>query len=493
MAVAPLSSLPDGSVIEADVAIVGGGAAGITLAAELQGSGLEVVMFEGGGLVSTPVSQARYQGELTVSDGVVYPPLDGFRLRYLGGTTNHWVGWCRPLEPNVFDPRPGRTDRAWPFARAELDRAYVRAHQLCELGRFEYDAPTLLEDGGYQVPIVESDILTMAVFRFSPPVRFGATYLELLETGDVDTYLEANCVGLTVDRGRVIDARFRGEEGNACTVRAGHVVLACGGIENVRQLLLLEREGAPELGRSGTLGLGFMEHPHIPRASWFLADPDWGPPGEGPLFARAPDVDGTPFRLALGLRPEVLETEGMMNVSFTLHDGTDLADAELPHSTAAAALHGAWRGGRPRLVGLFSRTEMRPGVDSRIRLTGEIDDLGMPRAGLDLRVSDLDQRDIVRARTLVARELMKQGLGPARPLADGRTPEELGGGGHHLGGAPMHHDPDHGVVDADLRCHALENLYVVGGATFPTTCFSNPTLTIVALAVRLAEHLRSVT
>ena len=131
-----LSELPSSNVLDYDIAIAGGGAAGVTLALELQSSGLRVGLLEGGGLAQTTLSQQRYQGEITVKDPLRYPPLDVWRLRFLGGSTNHWEGWARRLEERAFLPRPGVSEDGWPWPRTELDAGYARAHELCEqIGR----------------------------------------------------------------------------------------------------------------------------------------------------------------------------------------------------------------------------------------------------------------------------------------------------------------------------------------------------------------------
>jgi choline dehydrogenase-like flavoprotein len=161
------------------------------------------------------------------------------------------------------------------------------------------------------------------------------------------------------------------------------------------------------------------------------------------------------------------------------------------------ALRKLWQSSRPpafkskssQVIGLYARTEQRWNAESRISLSSTKDDLGSKRARLDWRVGDQDVADIKTSFELVAKELMKAGFGPVT-FGDPAEFVTMEGGGHHLGGARMHDSPDLGVVDANLKCHAVDNLYAVGGSAFPAAGFSNPTLTVVALAVRLARTLK---
>lgn len=482
-----LADIPAGRPLEFDIVIVGGGAAGITLALELDGSGKRVAVLEGGGQAFDPLSQARYAGPLELGDGLGYLPLDLCRLRFLGGSTNHWGGWCRPLESNVFGPRPGVSDLAWPFDRSELDDQYRRANELCEVGRHEYDAQTVFADLATSPAVAATDVLRHVVWRFSPPTHFGVRYGSALEASPAEVFLGANCVGLDIVDGRVRAVEVLSEARVAHRFTAAHVVLASGGIENVRHLLIAASD-VPDLDRSGLLGRGFMEHPHADIGYVTVDATDLENDGR---FASSPflfDTDGTRLACGLTLTEDVLASKGLPNVSFTFGRASDERAADIPSAPAVRTLWGATlpRGGAA-FMSIVGRSEQRFSIDSRIMLTDERDDLGVPRAGLSWRVSDADMNAIDVARDILFRELLEQGFGP---VSSGPLARTVTGGSHHMGGANMHEDPTRGVVDADLRCHAVDNLFIAGSAVFPTACFSNPTLTIVALAVRLAQHLR---
>ena len=477
-----------------DVAIIGAGAAGITLALELENSGLSVTVLEGGYRDPTILSQDRYKGEVSASEGFSYPALDAWRLRYLGGTTNHWVGWCRRIEENVFGSRSDGLGEGWPFERDELEAGYSRALEICTLGRDVFDAQQLLADRGEKPIVRENQILATPVWRFPKELRFGGFYRTRIQESAISFYLGANCLGFEFDESgstaRASVAHLRNELGVEFTIRAGTFVLACGGIENTRQLLVAAQD-VPSIDRSDVLGRGFLEHPH--GAVGAILTGDHSAEELASLTDFPKDIDGTQFKIGIGLDEKYSAEHGLVNTSFTM---------EPLGSLPREALHGAavkklWAVARSkaseespsRVMGLYARSEQRWNSESRISLTSTKDDMGSNRARLDWRVGAADVADLRTSLELVGGELMKIGFGPLT-CGDPAEFSTMEGGGHHLGGARMSERNDRGVVDRNLRCHAVDNLYAVGGSAFPSAGFSNPTLTIVALAVRLAQTLK---
>lgn len=475
-----------------DVAIVGAGPAGISLALELASSSLRIALFEGGSRQHSDASQTRYEGETTTSEGFAYPPLDVLRLRQFGGTSNHWSGWCRPIEPEVFGERPWLGTEPWPLSYDDLAEGYRRAHHYCELGDPEYDARILCRAAGLPLPMEPTDLMSTPVWWISPPTRFGDRYEDELAASTIDVFLEANCVGIDVVDGVARAVRLVSEDGSTHRAESGHVVLACGGIETSRTLLHLA-EDVPEVNRSGLVGVGFLEHSHVVVGAVLARRRQIE--NEGARYASMVgfgDADGTRFKVGLAVQPEASEERGMANLSFTFREPkARFAAEELAHGPSVTALETARADREVVPVPLLARSEHRFNVSSRVQLVGGTDDLGIRRARLDWRVVDEDRADVTLALGIVGREIQSQGLGPvvAGPRREG--PDDVRGGGHQLGGARSNDDPDLGVVDRDLRCHPVPNLLVCGGAVFPAAGFSNPTLTIVALAVRMADLIRS--
>lgn len=495
--------LDDGATLQADLCIVGAGAAGITLAREMRGLGLDVLVLESGGTQVEPSIQALYEGAVA---GYDYWGLDDCRVRKLGGTTHHWSGWCRPLEADDFEARSWIPRSGWPFGPETLRPYYRRAHETCQLGAYDYDAEALADRSGLPLlPLDPSRVRTKA-YQFSPPTRFGAAYGGELEAAeDVRVLLHANVtrIGLTDSGDHVAQLDAATLQGNAFTVEASRYVLATGGMENPR-LLLASNDVAPEgVGNaSGLVGRTFMEHPHyIGQIKMLLRAP-----GEMGFYAkhetetrnRETGVTRPAEALgALALPREVREAEGLVTMAASVQEVTpeDIEDAagtgELSPSEVGALLRGD---GALRLFNLDVRAEQRPNPDSEIRLDPESTDaLGMPRIVFDWRISEQDQRDVMRTLEHFGAELGRTGLGrvwaPRSPEGE-PFPLRAGPGCHHMGTTRMSEDPAEGVVDANGRMHDVDNLWVAGSSVFPTVGFGNPTLTIVALAHRLADHLK---
>jgi choline dehydrogenase-like flavoprotein len=164
-------------------------------------------------------------------------------------------------------------------------------------------------------------------------------------------------------------------------------------------------------------------------------------------------------------------------------------------ATAAASLKKAARSPSTRLYVVKNVAEQAPNPDSRVVLSRERDALDCPRVALCWRTSPLDKRTAHRAREIFGEELWRAGAGRLQSSLEGEGkpwPARLRGARHHMGTTRMHSDPRRGVVDANCRVHGIANLYVAGSSVFPTSGAANPTLTIVALALRLAGHVNQV-
>jgi choline dehydrogenase-like flavoprotein len=137
---------------------------------------------------------------------------------------------------------------------------------------------------------------------------------------------------------------------------------------------------------------------------------------------------------------------------------------------------------------LHNQTEQSPNPDSRVILSDDLDSLGKNRVKLNWQLSDIDRHSIRRAHEIIGEELGRAGLGRMKvQLSD---TDVLWGGAHHIGTTRMHSDPRKGVVNENCQIHGISNLFIAGSSVFPTSGATNPTLTIVALALRLADHIK---
>ncbi|WP_250122644.1 GMC family oxidoreductase [Chroococcidiopsis sp. CCMEE 29] len=543
-------TLPEDTLVETDICIIGGGAAGITLAREFSNQPYQVCLLESGGLDYGEATQSLYTGE---NVGVNYFPLKEARARYFGGSTNLWAGWSRPLDDIDFEDRPWMPYSGWPFTKAELDPYYKRAQKACKLGPYEYDLAYWEEALGElqrrQLPFLTEQIATY-LWQIIPPthLHFGEAYrAELEQARNINTILSANVVEIeTNDTAQAVTRlRVARLDGKQFWVAAKVFILAVGGIENPRLLLGSNQVQSNGLGNQYDLvGRFFMEHPYLISGKMRLSSP-------APLYAgRSCQIGETFIATALGLSKEVQEREQMVNFCArllpfeeewikafqrlkrlknrqptghqafptlkeqrrkyfpTIKEGrkydsdptfiqdlaTTIANFDRIAAKAYAKLFSkkSLSAAQPNLCNTHLIGEQAPNPDSRITLSRERDSLGLNRVQLDWRLSPIDKYTIERSQQIIAEEFARSGLGQLQSelTEDDTSWQSVRGSYHHIGTTRMSINPKQGVVNEQCQVHGVSNLYVAGSSVFPTSGLSNPTLTIIALAVRLADHIK---
>jgi choline dehydrogenase-like flavoprotein len=541
----------DGAIpsdIEADLCIVGSGAAGITIAHSFIGTTTRVCIIESGGLKGERENQQLYDCS---SVGPVHFDSFNSRMRVFGGSCHLWGGGCIPLDRTDLLPRDWVPDSGWPIDYVELDHYYDKVRAFCHMDDHA------IEDGSFTtkppldpMPFDQSKLINQ---RFvSSPIRFGEHYLEDIERApNITVLLHANLLELhaRADGSSVDYASIGSLDGRRGTVRAKHYVLAAGGIENAR-LLLLSNSVMPEgLGNQHDLvGRYFMDHPCGNLGKLYTDTPDRvAQPydhehGEGraPLFSQiclSPDAQREqqllngrvhPFpvesplpggiRALRGLRaalrkPETSEGHELVDqlLAAMRHNPVpDSSGTATSQNVGALALRVAFgigdiarayvrkRADRPtvpsshiELVGYF---EQAPNRDSRIKLTDEVDALGQRKACVDWRFTPVDLHTFRAAARLFGQEVARICNGRFEPnawVADESMPVDVHGTAHHIGTTRMSDDPGKGVVDRHCRVHGIDNLHIAGSSVFPTGGWAFPTYTIVALSLRLAETLQT--
>ncbi len=498
MTIEAASSLAPGTTVTAAVAIVGGGPAGITVALDLAAAGVDVVVLESGERDPTEEGRELDRGEIVGTPflfGSTSMTTSDTRIRALGGASGHWAGLCRPLEEIDLRARPWLPGSGWPISRADLDPWYAEANDTLRLGTMGFDPAGWFQRTGAEQLILPGPLETIIV-QGSPPVRFGSDAATRLEAADGPrVLLGATAVDATLDgrSDRLAGLTIVTSEGRTHDVVADTFVLAAGGYEVAR--LLLSWDGERGVANSSDrVGRGFADHPHRSAGQVrVLLDSDapplysWGDtPGDEP-----------PTRVWGGWAPtaETQEAEGISSSALFLRFAGEAAVDEAipgPLDDAVGPLL-SWSTGDPRarIARVDVRSEQGFDPNSRITLGKERDASGLRRVRIDWRTSELDDRTGRRTVELFAAELARAGRGRVQIEPGGRPYEDLPFeiGCHPMGTARMSDDPAAGVVDADLRTHDVENLYVCSSAVFPTGGHANPTMTIVALAHRLAAHL----
>lgn len=474
----------------ADVCIVGAGAAGITLALELERAGHTVVLLESGGFEFDERVQDLYAGRAGgtfLREEGLY--LSRSRVRRFGGSTNHWNGWCRPLDAEDFEPREWIEDSGWPISRADLDPYYPLAAPYLDIGPAIAGGPPFLDaDPDYET----------VYFLISSPTRFGLKYREpLVDSERVRMVLHANLVEMRAgdDGSRVERVVASTLDGRRLEVVARHAVLACGGVENARLLLALARQPGGVRPDSEVVGRFFLDHP-LARVGRVTV-----PHGRRGRMLHFSDVD-RPHAVgkARGLiRPNAeVERRNRWSRSLFVFDvegwwhGGDYAKAASRAATATAGLAGlpGQVDEAPYFGAVQAIIEQRPNPASRVTLDSETDALGMPRANLDWRLTPEDERSIGETVAGLQASLGATFEGRMQNQFHADAPwRQTHGSSHHIGTTRMGTSASTSVVDAACRVHGVDNLHVAGSSVFATGGAANPTYTIVALAIRLADHL----
>jgi choline dehydrogenase-like flavoprotein len=517
----------------ATVCIIGGGVAGISIARELEKQGIDTCLLESGGLQADHETRDLYRGKAT---GLNYQFADGCRARFLGGSSNCWGGWSRPLDAWDFEQRDWVPYSGWPFGLSHLEPYYRRTHQVLKLG------PNNFDPSYWEKAIARSDVRRIplksgkvrdTISQFSPPVRFGKAYRpELRNARYVRVFLYANVTQIIPDplAGRIKEVTVQTLTGKQMRVAARIFILATGGIENARLLLASNRIVPAGLGNQHDLvGRFFMEHPRLLSGDIHFSR-EWS---RNKLYDikyhymnSAVAAQGVHIAAQLALTPETLEKERLLNARICFcsefpGEGSQGAQAlfrckqallskdqpgwrlrddvmtmvKEPLNTFA---YGFTRLFHPRAmikkVSFQVIIEPAPSPDSRVSLSStQKDALGMPRVEVDWRLDTQVRRTADRSLALIASELRQTGiahvnLDPSMELHDWPATMEPEGTWHHMGTTRMHSDEKQGVVDADCKVHGLANLYIAGSSVFPTAGANFPTITITALALRLAEH-----
>jgi choline dehydrogenase-like flavoprotein len=473
-----------------DVCVCGTGPAGITIARKLASYGKKVLLLEAGGLSYSDQSQEHYKGR-NVGRTIW---LESLRLRYLGGTSNHWEGLCSLIDPITFEAHDDHGLPGWPISREQVLANLEDAKEIVDIAGKDLEPR--------QQPGFPSPRFNRYGFALSAPTRFFEKYgAEIRQSQAIDAFYNANLVDVVLsdNLGAVKNIQVRNYNGQVTNVSAGQYVLALGGIENPRMLLNANSQIPAGIGNhSDLVGRCFMESLNVPIGRFLITDVDFWKEGSPPIGSIL-----------------LVPTESMMRK----HDIGNGVLEFTPNAPASAIL---FHGGRlgplrkfihetgcawPSLTKLarqivdfdcpgdgviWSIIEQHPNRNSRITLSDDVDSFGLRRINMNWQLNDADLKTIRVLAMESAKEMAR--LDRARVqlapfILDTRLEVPASGFGHHMGTTRMSADPRHGVVNENCRVHGIENLYLAGSSVFPKCGGKNPTLSIVLLALRLGEHL----
>jgi hypothetical protein len=524
------------------VCIIGAGAAGITLACELEGCGFPVILIDGGGISGHSASpQDFYRG--VAKPG--HPEPTKYRQVGFGGTTSVWGGRCVPLDPIDFEAREYVAHSGWPISYEDVARYYPRALQYCHAGAADFTPGSFDQP----VPVIpglapDNPVVSDRIERYSPPTHFGKAYRDrLARSKNVTSLLGMRCLRLhrRPGEGAIAKAEFVNAAGERLFVSAAFFVLATGGIETTRLLFESDPDGRGLGNQHDQLGRFYACHFESACAS---LTSERAPVAFGFQKTR----DGVYARRKLQLSAKAQRDNRLLNCVFRLHsppyaDATHgsgalsavyLAKSWLmpanpgfigfgeAHAASPKSPHvrnvlrglpqiGQYAWNRIVLGALAARklpytliaradgryplefnSEQTPLEHSRVTLDDQVDCYGTHGVHIAWHLSEDDIRASKRA-FAVLRDALQSTTNCRLEFEDDELTAALRNArplrGHHLGTARMASTARRGVVDSDCAVHGLPNLYVASSAVFPTNGHANPTLTIVALAVRLASHL----
>jgi choline dehydrogenase-like flavoprotein len=540
-------SLRDGDTTEVDVAIVGAGAVGIALALRLAGRIGHMALIEAGDAKFKQAHDLEFFKAAHINDAR-HMPTETNRRRMLGGTTSVWGGRCIPLDPEDFVPTSDRT--GWPIAFAEMDAHVPDALAFLDAGKPEFSAVSALKAHPFSGGEPIGDLVVNRIERYSKPTnvwrKWGPT---LVRSRNVMVIHGATCTNVVtnVDGTRAVALELRTASNRSHKILAPVIVLACGGLETPRLLLESRATRSCGLGNEHDL-VGRFYMTHLVSNASNAGALHFVTAETAHAFDYQMTLDAVYARRMILLSPPARQRDRLGNIVFRpgrppIDDAShrdavlsalflvknSVLPAEYVRSLIAGTgafsgllEHGAnVIGGFPRLCGfsidwlrrrvfatrklpsiflyrtdgtypLEFNAEHMPNEESRVLLGSETDPFGMPRLVVRWQMRDSELAWICRAYRVMAAAAAKSGLGAVRldPDLPGSIERVLvPQGGHHIGTVRMGADARSGVVDSNCEVWGTRGLFVAGTAIFPTSGFANPTLTAVALAFRLAEHL----
>ena len=523
--------LVNGQKLSADICIIGGGPAAISMALNFSATKYKVILITGGDWTQTRTNRDLYKGIIKPAGS--HEPLEDSRRRQFGGGSAVWAGRCVPFDAIDFRQRSWVPASGWPVTYDEMLPYLKKAGEVCQIGNFDFDPQTVFPHKQLEIipGLNAPDAVTSRLERYSPPVHFAKTYkAELENSSNIQVLLDAHALYLRMQNGnsRITNLEIAAGQIRA-DVSANCFVLATGGIENARLLLASPNKYFPAgLGNQhDNVGRYYMTHITGTYAKLNPYNRD------KVMFDFEKDQDGIFCRRRWWIPEAAQENSKILNTIFYLTYAKSLTEnrnrvfsaiynatkfvvsamgvrealrkAVQKSDQPPALLKEIYQLGLPSLLpsrnskywGLFFQAEQAPNRESRITLSGtQKDALGMPRVEVNIAFIDTDTESLVAAHNLFVQKYQESRAGEIIYTEEGfrhylkNKLANFNSYAHHMGTTRMSDDPKTGVVDKNAKVYDIDNLFIAGSSTFTTSSHANPTITVVAQAIKLADHLK---
>lgn len=507
-----------------DICIIGSGAAGITIANEFDNTDYQVCILEAGGL-----QRDKKQEQDLYDMDIVGHPIDlewSPRVRCYGGSTNAWFGRIAAHCDTDFATRPWVPNSGWPISKQEVSQYYSRAADVLKIPHIEkIDISHWHNDPTYQT-FADKD-LDMGMFLWADWMYMGPKYLnKLQQSPNIQLFLNANVQSLEVfDSGDCVEqVKVRNYNDQTFNINASLFVLACGGNENPRMLLLSNSKFETGLGNEhDVVGRYLIDHPRGEGLGLIHLNPDPASFNKVARLGQKSKTDYGDVQMHIKFSAALQEKHQLLN--HCVHAHVVRQGHNLPSYLALKELVAAVKSKRlsskmlthlktvitdlPALyrtvskiandtspvecLVLIDQMEQVPDPESRITLSPTKKDIfGQPIICVDWKISHETYKSQRHMHKLIADKLDTLGIGKleSHVLDTPNFYPSYLDMKHPSGTTRMSHDPKKGVVNADCQVHGIDNLFIAGSSVFPTNGHANPTFTIVSLAIRLSDHMK---
>lgn len=511
--------------LDADICIIGGGVAGLTIAREFIGTSHKVVVLEGGGRKDEVRSQRLYRADVI---GMPHDGIHNGRFRVYGGSSTRWGAQFMTLTRRDFEQRDHVPHSGWPITQDDLSGYYDRALDIFDVNKLSFEEDLLQTLKLQPIPFNKEHFY----YRFSKWAAFRRRNLaktlgsEFAHSKNIDVYVHANVTEILPSQNgtQVNRIEVRSYSGKARVVNARAYIVCAGAIETAR-LLLSSRSVMPNgVGNENDLvGRYFQDHISVRVGQLQPADRRAFAATFDPFFKGA-----TMHSPKLVMHEAAQQSLRCLNVmghivfGFTeesgLYELRRMLRAMQAKENPLPSPMGAWRilryshdivrmvlgqtFARRRLSPKFAKCylevecEQAPNPDSRVMLSNEVDDIGMPKVILDWRLTRQEKHSVEQYFQLFRASWESAGHGTAEWNEALFSDEDAWMDAcrdtyHHAGTTRMSGDPSTGVVDTNLRVHGMNNLYIASCSVFPTSGCANPTFTMMALCLRLTDHIKA--